>query len=154
MRQPISEADEAMLMACVDLVGRAGASEFDLGYLHDDVPIDKAGWYASAKYRGARIIAENRPSPVDAAYGLAVKLLTGARCKCGRIVSLEWTEDKGRCVWAVRNKRWESTCDAPPVHVDASRGDHDAMVRAFDARIAENRAARRKRAREAKRGKS
>lgn len=39
------------MIACVDLVGRCGAREFEIGYLHDDVPVAQAGWYASAFYR-------------------------------------------------------------------------------------------------------
>lgn len=59
------------VIACADLVGRAGATQFKLGYLHDDVPIEEAGWYAHAQYRGARITVDDRRSPSEAALAFA-----------------------------------------------------------------------------------
>jgi len=41
--------DEDALIAAADLVGRTGATGFEIGYLHDDVPAEKAGWYAHAQ---------------------------------------------------------------------------------------------------------
>lgn len=58
--------DEDALIAGVDLVGRTGATDFEVGYLHDDVPVAEAGWYAKAQYRGARLTAEDHPGPVEA----------------------------------------------------------------------------------------
>jgi hypothetical protein len=34
------------------MAGRAGAREFEIGYLHDDVPLEDAGWYAHVQYQG------------------------------------------------------------------------------------------------------
>lgn len=126
-----------MVIACADLVGRCGASGFDFGYLHDDVPIAEAGWYAYATFQGARITVEDQPSPGAAAYGLAVRLLSGAQCRCRKPVTLA---DGEGCRWRLAGAKWEPGCGAPPVRVSGQRGDHAAMVRAMNQ---PNRAARR-----------
>lgn len=58
--------DEDMVMACAHLVDRAGASGFEIGHLHDDVPVEEAGWYAVAFYQGARITADDHQSTASA----------------------------------------------------------------------------------------
>src|SRR5258706_5192328 len=74
------------VLASTDLVGRTGAKEFQLGYLHDEPPHQ---WYAQAQYKGARIIEENHAGPSEAADALSRRLLTGARCAhCGGLVAL------------------------------------------------------------------
>lgn len=117
------------VVACADLVGRAGASGFQIGYLHDDVPLEQAGWYAYAQYRGVRITVEDRRSPSEAALALAERLLHGADCKCGQRVTLD--DGRGGCRWRLMGKRWEPSCDAPPVDVPGVRGDLPAMNRAM-----------------------
>lgn len=117
------------VIACADLVGRSGATDFKIGYLHDDVPLEEAGWYAHAQYRGARITIEDRRSPSEAALALAERLLRGAACRCGKRVSLG--DDSTGCRWQLMGKRWEPGCDAEPVHVDGRRGDLPAMNRAM-----------------------
>ncbi len=42
--------DQDAVTACADLVGRTGATNFTIGYLHDDVPPDQAAWYAHAQF--------------------------------------------------------------------------------------------------------
>lgn len=115
--------------ACADLVGRSGATEFKIGWLHDDVPIEEAGWYCHAQYRGARITAADRRSPSEAALALAERLLRGAACRCGQQVTL--ADSGGGCRWQLQGKRWEPGCDAPSVEVDGHRGDLPAMNRAM-----------------------
>lgn len=122
--------DQDAVIACADLVGRAGATEFQIGYLHDDVPADQAGWYAHAQYKGARITAEDHPGPAEAADALACQLLAGARCRCGRLVALSdhgavafegqmadgstWSVEEaraaGQCRWRRVGPRWEMGC--------------------------------------------
>lgn len=130
--------DDDRLVAAADLCGRAGAREFQVGYLHDDVPAAEAGWYAHATYAGARVTAEDHSSPWEAAEALAVRLLTGAKCKCGRLVALSpagavaftkpvmadgsaWTAEAaaaaGQCLWQRQGARWEPGCDAPPIEL-------------------------------------
>lgn len=131
--------EEDRLIAAVDLCNRAGARQFNLGYLHDDVPVDRAGWYAYAQYRGARITAEDCRSPAEAADQLARMILTGARCSCGRLVALmheigfafrhatmadgtTWSADeaamvtatRGLCHWERHGRRWDRECERTP----------------------------------------
>jgi hypothetical protein len=88
----MTDLDQDALDAAVDLIGRTGAKGFEIGYLHDDVPAAKADWYAQAQYQGARIISENHPGPVEAAEGLARKVLTGAKCThCHGLIALSDT---------------------------------------------------------------
>jgi len=122
---------EERVIAAANLVGRSGASEFEIGYLHDDVPSAEAGWYAQARYRGARIIADDCASPVEAVEALARRLLTGARCGCGKFVALgdegasafdNWAMSDGSpfpadeakaiglCLWQRKGARWVSAC--------------------------------------------
>lgn len=125
---------EAEVIACADLVGRTGAREFEMGYLHDDVPPDGAAWWASAKFRGARIQVDNHIHPAAAARALAVKLLTGAQCRCGKLVALsdrgatvyrdatmadgskftaEQAAAAGQCRWRLVGRSWEPSCPVP-----------------------------------------
>lgn len=108
----INELDSDAIVACADLVGRSGAKNFEIGYLHDDVPIEEAGWYAHAQYRGARITAENKKSPDVAAETLARKILDGGLCTfCARTVTTIKMNIRGdRCLWYRRGARWVSRC--------------------------------------------
>lgn len=117
------------VVACADLVGRCGATEFKIGWLHDDVPIEQAGWWAHAQYRGARISVDERRSPSEAALALAERLLRGAACRCGNTVTL--ADGRDGCRWRLLGKRWEPGCDAPSVKVQGRRGDLGAMNRAM-----------------------
>lgn len=75
--------------AAIDLVGRTGARQLQVGYLYDDVPTADADWYAHAQYRGARIQVEHHTSPQAAILALARRLLTGACCAhCGGLVQI------------------------------------------------------------------
>ena len=127
----LTPADRDKVLACADLVGRAGARQFEIGFLNDRPP---HRWYAHAQYRGARIQVENHDTCPDAAMALAEKLLTGAKCRCGRLVSLrpdgaiafrkmtmadgtEWTGEQaakaGQCRWRLAGDRWEPSCPVP-----------------------------------------
>lgn len=135
--------NEDAVTACADLVGRTGASGFEIGFLREDVPVGEAGWYAVAFYRGARITADERRSPSEAAMALSERLLRDAACRCGRRVALSGSQP-GRCRWRLMGAKWEPGCDAPPLTIDAPRGDVAAMGRAMQGRIAGNRAERRR----------
>lgn len=129
-----------VIEACADLVGRAGASEFEIGHIRDNCPAEEAGWYAIAKYQGARITTDEHRSPSAAALALAERLLSGATCRCRKPVSLD--DKPGRCRWRLMGNRWTPSCDAPPVTVDGKRGDYAAMRQAMSQPM--NRAERRK----------
>ena len=132
------------VIACADLVGRAGASGFEIGYLRDDVPMEDAGWHASAFYKGARIITDEHRSPSLAAMALAERLLSGATCRCRRPVVL--SDDRDGCRWRLMGQCWEPGCDADPIRVKGQLGDHAAIVRAMaePANRAERRAAKKR----------
>lgn len=122
-----------MVLACADLAGRSGARDFEIGYLHDDVPVAEAGWWAGVSYQGAKITTGDHRSPSAAALALAERLLSGAACRCGDMVSL--SDDRPGCRWRLLGQRWEPGCDAPPVTVKGGqRGDHAAMNRAMRRR--------------------
>lgn len=125
----MDDLNEDVIKACADLVGRAGASGFEIGYVHDDVPVEDAQWYAYASYQGARLMAQDHRSPSAAALALAERLLSGAICRCRRPVSL--SEVAPGCRWRLRGARWEPSCDVEPVRVDATRGDLSAMQAAL-----------------------
>jgi hypothetical protein len=126
----LSKAELEVVQATADLVGRTGAKEFQLGWLHDDVPVENMGWYAHAQMRGARITVENQRGPVQACDALATKLLTGAKCRCGKLVALsvfgavayggvmadgsrftfEEARAAGQCRWTRRGAKWVPGC--------------------------------------------
>jgi hypothetical protein len=120
---------EDAVVACADLVGRAGASGFEIGFVNEDVPVEEAGWYAIAQYRGARIMTGDHRSPTGAAMALAERLLRGAACRCGRKVSM--SDGKRGCRWRLVGKEWKPGCDAPPIRVSGDRGDHAAITRSY-----------------------
>lgn len=124
------DMNEDAVIACMDLVGRAGARDFQIGYLHDDVPMEKAGWYATAFYQVARISADDHQSPTLAAMALAERLLRGATCRCREPVTL--SDGRAGCRWRLVGAKWEPGCDAPPITIkEGQRGDHAAMQRAL-----------------------
>ncbi len=128
--------DEDVLVATVGLVGRTGAKDFEIGYLNDEgepaYEQHGAQWWAKAQYRGARIMVDDHPGPIEACQALAERLLTGAKCKCGRLVALgafgatayaeaqmadgtTWTAKEaaaaGQCRWRRRGKHWRRDCE-------------------------------------------
>lgn len=104
--------DQDALIAGVELAGRAGAQDTTIGWLHDDVPFEEAGWFAHAQFRGARVTVQEHRGPVEAVEALARRLLAGATCRrCGKPISLSDGPDV--CRWTRMGKRWESGCDLP-----------------------------------------
>lgn len=98
--------------AAVDLVGRSGASDLELGYLHDEVPSEEAGWWASANYKGAKIFVEGHKGPVAAAQALAEKVLDGALCvHCNKQVTLVPPPIPEYCLWEKEGSRWVRGCE-------------------------------------------
>lgn len=104
--------DMDAIIACTDLVGRSGAKDLELGYVHDDVPVDEAGWYATATYRGAKIIVDDQRSQDAACDALARRILDGGHCAhCGQLVTLN--DDLPGCRWRRMGARWERGCEDP-----------------------------------------
>lgn len=107
---PEFEFDQDALDASLDLIGRTGAKQIELGWVHDNVPAEKMGWYAHAQYHGSRITAEST-GPVEAVEALARKLLDGGQCAfCGLTVSLGDYPGK-RCRWTRSGKQWVRGCE-------------------------------------------
>lgn len=130
--------DENALLATADLLPRCGAVDFVFGCLHEDVPVEDAGWWAYAEFPGGeRIRVENQRGPIEAFKALAARILDGGMCAtCKRLVT---TSDEGirvratinildgskmsqedaaahvrrngACHWRRDGKRWYSGCD-------------------------------------------
>lgn len=125
------------LLACVEMVGRTGAKDFELGWLNDpgESAYVKHGaqWWAKAQYLGERIFVEDFDRPDDACQALAERLLYGAKCThCGGLVALSdegafafesgrlmdgttWTVDEaaaaGQCRWQRVGPHWKRGCE-------------------------------------------
>lgn len=140
--------NDDILAATAHLADRCGASGFEIGYLHDNVPVAKAGWYAYVTFQGARISVDDHRSPTAAALALAERLLRGATCRCRRRVTL--SDGAEGCRWRLVGAKWEPGCDVDPIPINAQRGDYAAMQAALAQPM--NRADRRKLNRGGRRG--
>lgn len=131
----MTTVDDDAVKACAELVRRTGATQLEIGYLHDDVPAEDAGWYAHAHYNGSRITTEDHRGPVEAADALARRLLQGARCThCHGLVTLssegvlaykhatmtdgtKWTAEQAaaapQCRWRRIGDHWKRGCEVP-----------------------------------------
>lgn len=104
----MSVIDSDAIVACADLARRSGATSFTVGYLHDNVPVEEAGWYAEAVFRGAKLIGEGR-SPDGAADALAHRLLDGATCtRCHEPITL--ADSSRGCRWRRFGETWRRGC--------------------------------------------
>lgn len=128
----MADLNEDAVMACTLLVGRAGASGFEMGWTCPHVPDEPDGhtcpgvtWNASAAYLGTRIMVDGRRSPSEAAMALAERLLSGATCRCKRPVTL--SDRKPGCRWRLVGAKWEPGCDVDPLTVKGPRGDVNAI---------------------------
>ena len=121
--------DQDALDAGLDLVGRTGATKLEVGYLHDDVPAEKAGWYAQAQFHGARVIAEDHTNPVNAVEALARKLMEGGLCTyCGRTITISTHPYPGPCCrWTRNGDKWIRGCEA--THGERDRKLVEAGIR-------------------------
>src|SRR5262249_5673931 len=87
-------------------------------------------WWAYVVFRGARVQVDGHADPHGAALALSIRILRGAVCKCGRSIAIA-DGLAGSCRWRLVGNRWEPGCEAPPIKVQAPRGDHAAMREAF-----------------------
>lgn len=119
------DTDMDILVAAYDLIGRAGASDFEVGY-DTDQPADR-WWFAQCTYgdTGAHR-AQWYTSAHDAAERLARRIVNGGRCThCGKVSSLQGARgdqrppgQPGVCFWTRTGKRWERGC--VDTHADRS----------------------------------
>lgn len=114
----MTDFDQGPIIAIADLCQRSGAKRFEIGFLHDDVPAAEASWWASAGYKGSKLIIEDQESPQHACDGLACRLLDGGFCTyCGERTTTAPTRygsyaspNAGPCVWRRDGERWVSGC--------------------------------------------
>jgi hypothetical protein len=128
----LAPSDKDALLAAADVVRRSGALSFKVGVCDTENEFGwKKGWWAAAFYSGARLIGvDGWPGPTQAAEALARRLIDGARCKCGRVATLEgssplfpkkrltdeaiWSVEEqlkaGQCVWTRQGGDWRSGC--------------------------------------------
>jgi hypothetical protein len=142
----LDEDDAVIVQACADLADRTGSISWHMGYTDppEETPDAPAKWYCHVTFQGARIGVSDMDGPVAAAMALAVRLLRGASCRCGKTVTLLGRNDQQRCLWRILNGRWESSCNEEPIHLPVSaRGDMRRMAEEID---------KRKRQRKGKRG--
>ena len=111
---PEPDLDQDAMHAALDLIGRTGAANMEVGYLHEDVPAHLADWYAYAQFRGARVTAEHHSGPVEALEALARRLLAGGLCThCGKTITLAGRPNPASgCRWTRRGDRWVRGCEA------------------------------------------
>lgn len=152
--------DDERLTAALMLVGHTGAKQLEFGYLHDDVPIEDADWWAKALYQGQRITVEHHSDPVAAVEALAARLLMSAKCTwCDGLITLAedgvfvWPgaqmldgstlptdEDElramGSCRWRREGPRWEPGCvhgDSTGPRAPTARADRRRLFREYEA---------------------
>lgn len=136
----VIEADNPgdIITATVHLAERAGARSWELLYACPHTPDEGPGhtcpdveWTCTVEYQGAKIF-ESAPTPHDAAVALAVRLMTGATCRCRRKVTLNERTSADQCRWTFQRDRWAPGCDRPPVEVPGgSPGDYAAIAAAL-----------------------
>lgn len=104
--------DTDALEAAVDLVGRTGVRELEVGYTDETVKdAADADWHATATYKGAKVIMEHHRGPVEAVEALARQLLTGGRCThCHRRTRIDG-DSQMDCRWTRHGKRWVRGCE-------------------------------------------
>lgn len=109
--------DTDAVVAVADLCPRSGATNFELGYLHEpgEPGYDQqgAGWWAAARYRGARLTVEGFARPDDAADALARRILSGGRCTaCDQPVVFSHSDRDRGCRWHRDADAWVRGCDS------------------------------------------
>ena len=121
---PLTTDQNDALTAAVDVIGRTGAMDIEIGY--DDDHAEPNWWYATCRIRTpasptgwAPSTVTKQSSPVVAVEKLARRLINGGTCThCGRVMSL--AHDAGvavnagavmaTCFWERAGKRWERGC--------------------------------------------
>jgi hypothetical protein len=148
-----ADFDEDALDAGINLVGRTGAKNLEIGYANDDAVLARDGdWYAVCAYAGTKVMEEHHQGPVEAVDALARRLMTGAKCThCGGLIALS---DRGarafesatlldgtrmtaetyaampQCRWRRMGKVWERGClDRIPEHQGPTRRERRARRR-------------------------
>lgn len=157
----VIEADNPgdIIEGTLRLAERAGARSWELSYMCPHTPDVEDGhacpdveWTCTVEYRGMKVF-ESGPTPHEAAVALAVRLMTGAMCRCRRAVVLGDRTEADQCRWTFQRDRWVPGCDAPAITVPGgSPGDYQAIIDAAAAPPRAERRAAKKRKRRDPRG--
>jgi hypothetical protein len=124
--------DTPEILACAELVGRAGGQEFLIGWSREGVPTEEAGWHAQATWGEQTVSTVDSAGPNAAARDLVTQILNGGKCmNCSRVVTLDprrflvrdrmlpdgthWTTDQqraaGPCLWRRDGVHWVKSCE-------------------------------------------
>lgn len=110
------QLNEPVLLAAIEVLGRANAQEFEVGYLDDTDDWRDARWWATVRWRGTRVTVENHRGPSEAADALARRILNGGTCThCGKTIRLTTSRPKGSarkklCAWRRVDHLWVRGC--------------------------------------------
>lgn len=120
-------ADVAAVVAVSRLAGRSGAREFQFSCRDPDAPYEQRGWWVTATYRGARLMADGHATPAQACDALAARMLDRGECQgCGKLAFVARPEGyrvadeqmaarakrEGICRWRREGDRWLRACGA------------------------------------------
>jgi hypothetical protein len=120
--------DDDITKAALELVGRTGATNLEIGY--DERQDRPSTWYAHAHYGDRRIAVDGHPDPGAAVQALATRLLHGGRCiGCTKLVAMsdgpvpiparmlddssvdpEEEKTRGLCRWSRVGPHWVAGC--------------------------------------------
>lgn len=129
-----------IITATGKLAERMGASRYEVAYACPHTPDEGPGhtcpdveWTCTVQYRGIKVF-ESGLTPHEAAVALAVRLMTGAMCRCRRAVTMSERTSAAQCRWTFQGDQWVPGCDAPSIKVPGgSPGDYGAILDAFNA---------------------
>lgn len=106
--------NEQRLLAAVELVGRSGARQLEIGWTDDEGP-RPGECYASAFYRGARVTVEHQEDPASAVEALAFRLMDGGQCvHCGQAITVPgftYADGRPSCEFRREGEHWVRGCD-------------------------------------------
>ena len=117
-----------LALSVLELIGRAGAVQFQVGHLDDTPLAEDARWWASAQWQGRRLMAEEHRSPTAAIVDLGRTLLDGddvdgnrLGCLCARCGHRIWPVElleprtplptDRLCRWHLEGNTWRRGCD-------------------------------------------
>lgn len=143
---PPAAMDDDAVIAAADLVGRAGARSFEIGWdcphgdtVGEDHDCPGVRWYASASYRDREVKLGGHPGPVEAAEALdAQGLRIGAGLakeidELSRTAAMEARDDTTAAPLEPALLRWaQRRFESMAVHAQA-RAEEDARQRALYA---------------------
>jgi hypothetical protein len=129
MLSGLNAGERARLIAAVNAIGRSGAKDLEIGHIEDGpVPAAFARWYATARFQGAKVIAEEHASPLTALEDLLQRILIGGACvKCRHPITLPDQADAGssdRCTWTRHGDMWVPGCVEGVEEYIAERKEH------------------------------